>query len=203
MEITRRTVLAGAAAATSFTRTAFADWAPNPRYPDPTIKILDPTFLKYRPNIVGVERLATSMTWSEGPVWFGDGRYLLWSDTPNNRIMRWDEATGAVGVFRSPSNQANGNTRDRQGRLITCEHRARRVTSTVISPSYSVRADKFEGKRLNSPNDVVVKSDDSIWFTDPPYGIFNNYNGSLAEAELPMNVYRLDKTGKLTVVADG
>src|SRR5271166_4582950 len=118
MEITRRTMLAGAAAATSFTRTALADWAPNPRYPDPTIKVLDPSFLKYRPNIVGVERLATGMTWSEGPVWLGDGRYLLWSDTPNNRIMRWDEVTGAVGVFRSPSNQANGNTRDRQGRAI-------------------------------------------------------------------------------------
>ena len=202
MEITRRTMLAGAAAATSFTRTALADWAPNPRYPDPTIKVLDPSFLKYRPNIVGVERLATGMTWSEGPVWFGDGRYLLWSDTPNNRIMRWDEATGAVGVFRSPSNQANGNTRDRQGRLITCEHRTRRVTRTEYDGEITVLADKFEGKPLNSPNDVVVKSDDSIWFTDPPYGILNNYNGSLAERELPMNVYRLDKTGRLTVVAD-
>ena len=202
MEITRRTMLAGAAAATSFTGTALADWAPNPRYPDPTIKVLDPSFLKYRPNIVGVERLATGMTWSEGPVWFGDGRYLLWSDTPNNRIMRWDEATGAVGVFRSPSNQANGNTRDRQGRLITCEHRTRRVTRTEYDGEITVLADKFEGKRLNSPNDVVVKSDDSIWFTDPPYGILNNYNGSLAERELPMNVYRLDKTGRLTVVAD-
>src|ERR1700686_4451863 len=176
MEFTRRSMLAGAAVATGVTRTALAEWAPNPHLPDPTIKVLDPSFLKYRPNIVGVERLATGMTWSEGPVWFGDGRYLLWSDTPNNRIMRWDEATGAVGVFRSPSNQANGNTRDRQGGEIT------------------VLADKFEGKRLNSPNDVVVKSDDSIWFTDPPYGILNNYNGSLAERELPMNVYRLDKT---------
>ena len=141
MEITRRTMLAGAAAATSFTRTALADWAPNPRYPDPTIKVLDPSFLKYRPNIVGVERLATGMTWSEGPVWFGDGRYLLWSDTPNNRIMRWDEATGAVGVFRSPSNQANGNTRDRQGRLITCEHRTRRVTRTEYDGEITVLAD--------------------------------------------------------------
>jgi gluconolactonase len=168
MEITRRTVLAGAVAATSFTRTAFADWAPSPRYPDPTIKVLDPSFLKYRPNIVGVERLATGMTWSEGPVWFGDGRYLLWSDTPNNRIMRWDEATGAVGVFRNPSNQANGNTRDRQGRLITCEHRTRRVTRTEYDGEITVLADKFDGKRLNSPNDVVVKSDDSIWFTGSP-----------------------------------
>ena len=202
MEITRRSMLAGAATATGFTRTALADWAPNPRYPDPTIKVLDPSFLKYRPNVVGVERLATSMTWGEGPVWFGDGRYLLWSDTPNNRIMRWDEATGMVGVFRSPSNQANGNTRDRQGRLISCEHRTRRVTRTEYDGEITVLTDRFDGKRLNSPNDVVVKSDDSVWFTDPPYGILNNYNGSAAERELPMNVYRLDKTGRLTVVAD-
>jgi gluconolactonase len=96
------------AAATSVASTTSADWAPDPRYPDPTIKVLDPSFLKYRPNIVGVERLAAGMTWSEGPVWFGDGRYLLWSDIPNNRIMRWDEETGVVGVFRKPSNQANG-----------------------------------------------------------------------------------------------
>jgi gluconolactonase len=98
MEITRRTMLAGAAAATSFTRTALAAWAPNPRYPDPTIKVLDPSFLKYRPNIVGIERLATGMTWSEGPVWFGDGRYLLWSDTPNNRIMRWEARSACFAV---------------------------------------------------------------------------------------------------------
>jgi hypothetical protein len=116
MQITRRSVLAGAAVATGVTRAAAAEWAPNPHYPDPTVKVLDPSFLKYRPTIVGVERLATGMTWSEGPVWFGDGRYLIWSDIPNNRLMRWDEATGAVGVFREPSNQANGNTRDRQGR---------------------------------------------------------------------------------------
>jgi gluconolactonase len=200
MDVTRRSIL-GAAAATGFTRTALADWEPG-RYPDPTIKVLDPSFLKYRPNIVGVERLATGMIWSEGPVWFGDGRYLLWSDIPNNRIMRWDEETGVVGVFRKPSNQANGNTRDRQGRLISCEHRARRVSRTEYDGEITVLADRFEGKRLNSPNDVVVKSDDSIWFTDPPYGIANNYNGSVGERELPMNVYRLDKSGRLTVVAD-
>jgi gluconolactonase len=203
MEITRRSVLAGAAVATGVTRAAAAEWAPNPHYPDPTVKVLDPSFLKYRPTIVGVERLATGMTWSEGPVWFGDGRYLIWSDIPNNRLMRWDEATGAVGVFREPSNQANGNTRDRQGRLISCEHRTRRVTRTEYDGEITVLADRFEGKRLNSPNDVVVKSDDSIWFTDPPYGIVNNYNGSVENQELPMNVYRLDKTGRIAVVADG
>jgi gluconolactonase len=201
MGMTRRSLLAGAA--TGVASTALAEWAPNPHYPDPTFKVLDPSFLKYRPAIVGVERLATGMTWSEGPVWFGDGRYLIWSDIPNNRLMRWDEATGAVGVFRDPSNQANGNARDRQGRLISCEHRTRRVVRTEYDGEITVLADRFEGKRLNSPNDVVVKSDDSIWFTDPPYGIVNNYNGSVAQQELPMNVYRLDKTGRLTVVADG
>ncbi len=178
MEITRRSVLAGAAAATSFTPAAAADWTPG-RYPDPAIKVLDPSFPKYRPNIVGVERLATGMTWGEGPVWFGDARYVVWSDIPNNRLMRWDEATGTVGVFRDPSNQSNGDTRDRQGRLVSCEHRTRSVTRTEYDGEITVLADRFEGKPLNSPNDVVVKSDDSVWFTDPPYGIANNYNGSV------------------------
>jgi hypothetical protein len=176
MEITRRRVLAGSALATGVAGTALADWEPN-RVPDPAIKALDPSFLKYRPSIVGIERLATGMTWGEGPVWFGDGRYLLWSDIPNNRIMRWDEETGVASVYRKPSNQANGNTRDRQGRLVSCEHRGRRVTRTEYDGEITVLADRFEGKRLNSPNDVVVKSDDSIWFTDPAYGIRNNYNG--------------------------
>ncbi len=201
MQMTRRSMLAGAAAATGFARTALADdWQPA-RYPDAAIKVLDPSFRKYRPGIVGIERLATGMTWGEGPVWFGDGRYLLWSDIPNNRIMRWDEETGAVSVFRKPSNMANGNTRDRQGRLVSCEHRGRRVTRTEYDGEITVLADRFDGKQLNSPNDVVVKSDDSIWFTDPAYGIINNYNGSVDKKELPMNVYRLDKTGKLSVVA--
>jgi gluconolactonase len=202
MDITRRGILAGATAATGFAQAALADWQPSARYPDPSVKALDPSFLKYRPNIVGVERLATGMTWSEGPVWFGDGRYLVWSDIPNNRLMRWDEETGVVGVFRNPSNMANGNTRDRQGRLVSCEHRTRRITRTEYDGEITVLADRFDGKPLNSPNDVVVKSDDSLWFTDPPYGIANNYNGSAATPELPMNVYRLDKTGRLTVVAD-
>src|ERR1700738_5109187 len=184
-------MLAGAAAATSFTKTALADWAPNPRYPDPTIKVLDPSFLKYRPNIVGVERLATAMRWSEGPVWFGDGRYLLWSDIPNNRILRWDEETGRTSEFRRPSNYANGNTRPRQGGLITCERGGRRVVRTEYDGSITVILDKFEGKPLNSPNDVVVKSDGSIWFTDPPFGIGGNYEGKPATPELPMHVYRV------------
>jgi gluconolactonase len=176
-------------------------WQQSERYPDPAVQILHPSFAKYRVTLAAVERLATGFRWSEGPVWFGDGRYLLWSDIPNNRIMRWDEETGAATIFRKPSNNANGNTRDRQGRLVTCEHDARRVTRTEYDGSITVILDGFEGKRLNSPNDVVVKSDDSIWFSDPTFGILGNYEGHVAEPELPTNVYRVDgKTGKATVV---
>jgi gluconolactonase len=170
------------------------------RYPDAAIQIVDPSFTKYRVNNAAVERLATGFRWAEGPVWFGDGRYLLWSDIPNNRIMRWDEATGAVGVFRQPSNYANGNTRDRQGRLVTCEHDSRRVTRTEYEGTVSVVLDRYDGKPLNSPNDVVVKSDDSVWFTDPPFGILSNYEGHVAPVELPTNLYRVDRTGRATVV---
>jgi len=142
------------------------------------------------------------MRWSEGPVWFGDGRFLLWSDIPNNRIMKWEEETGAISVFRKPSNFSNGNTRDRQGRLLTCEHGSRRVTRTEHDGSITVVADSFDGKRLNSPNDIVCRSDGSIWFTDPPFGILGNYEGSVAKAELPTNVYRVDpESGRLSVVA--
>jgi gluconolactonase len=141
------------------------------------------------------------MRWCEGPVWFGDGRFLLWSDIPNDRIMRWDEETGAVSVFRQPSNHANGNTRDRQGRLVTCEH-GRRVTRTEFDGSITVIADAYEGKPLNSPNDVVCKSDGSLWFTDPPFGILGYYEGQRAEPQLPTNVYRWDPSSqKLAVVA--
>ena len=170
------------------------------RYPDAAMQILDPAFAHFRINNAAVERLSTGYRWCEGPVWFGDGRYLLWSDIPNNRIMRWDEETGAVSIFRRPSNNANGNTRDRQGRLVTCEHDARRVTRTEYDGSITVIVDRFEGKRLNSPNDVVVKSDDAVWFTDPPFGILTNYEGRKAKPELPTNVYRVDRTGRATVV---
>ena len=146
--------------------------------------------------------IATGMRWCEGPAWFGGGRYLLWSDIPNNRIMRWQEETGRVSVFRKPSNNSNGNTRDRQGRLVTCEHDTRRVTRTEYDGTITVLIDKFDGKPLNSPNDIVVKSDDTIWFTDPPFGILGNYEGHTATPELPTNVYRFDpKTGSATVVA--
>jgi gluconolactonase len=126
---------------------------------------------------------------------------VLWSDIANNRMMRWDEATGRTSVFRNPSNYSNGNARDRQGRLITCEHDSRRVTRTEYDGTITVLIDKFDGKPLNSPNDVVVKSDGSIWFTDPPFGILGNYEGHVALPELPTNVYRLDpRTGRATVV---
>ena len=173
------------------------------RYPDPAIEVIDPRFAKYKiPNAV-VERLWTGARWAEGPVWFGDSRHLLWSDIPNNRIMRWTEETGAVSVFRHPSNNSNGNTRDKQGRLITCEHGTRRVTRTEHDGSIVVLMDRFDGKRLNAPNDVVVHPDGHIWFTDPGYGILLNYEGGLAEFELPTNVYRLNPdTGEATVATD-
>ena len=173
------------------------------RYPDPAIEVIDPRFAKYKiPNAV-VERLWTGARWAEGPVWFGDSRHLLWSDIPNNRIMRWTEETGEVTVFRHPSNNSNGNTRDKQGRLITCEHGTRRVTRTEYDGSITVLMDRFDGKRLNAPNDVVVHPDGHIWFTDPGYGILLNYEGGLAEFELPTNVYRLNPdTGEATVATD-
>src|SRR6202163_259843 len=202
MEITRRNLLgagAAVAAAASFAPQALGGWEPSESYPDPAIKILDPSFAKYRINNAGVERLATGMRWSEGPVWMGDWRCLLWSDIPNNRIMRWDEETGRTSIYRKPSNNANGNTRDREGRLVTCEHSGRRVTRTEYDGTITVLIDKFDGKPLNSPNDIVVKSDDSVWFTDPPFGILGNYEGHVATSELPTNVYRVDKSGSVTV----
>lgn len=179
-----------------------AAWEPASRYPDPAVKVLDPSFARYRLTNAAVERIATGNRWCEGPVWFGDGRYLLWSDIPNDRIMRWDETSGAVSEFRKPAGHANGNTRDRQGRLVTCEHGGRRVTRTEYDGSLTVLASHHEGKRLNSPNDVVCRSDGSIWFTDPPFGILHHYEGAAAKQELPTNLYRIDpRTGKLAVVA--
>jgi gluconolactonase len=177
-------------------------WEPSERYPDPAIEILDPDFARYRIFSAAVERLGTGYRWAEGPVWVGDGRYLLWSDIPNDRIMKWEEETGAVSIFRKPSNHANGNTRDRQGRLVTCEHGGRRVTRTEYDGSITVILDSFQGKRLNSPNDVVVKSDGTIWFTDPPFGILGTYEGHKADPESPQNVYRVDPvSGEVSAVA--
>jgi gluconolactonase len=176
-------------------------WQPTEFYPDPAVQVLHPRFAKYRLPLAAVERLATGCRWAEGPVWFGDGRYLLWSDIPNERMLKWEEETGTVSVFRKPSNYANGNFRDREGRLVTCEHGGRRVTRTEYDGRITVLIDKFEGKRLNSPNDVVVKSDGTIWFTDPPFGLLGDYEGNRAQQELPGSVYRLDPaTGQATVL---
>ena len=200
----RRDFLTAGSALTALTALprAFAQWQPSQRYPDPLIRIIDPSFAKYRIASAKVEKIAGGQRWAEGPVWFGDSRCLVWSDIPNNRLMRWDEETGAVSVFRQPSNNANGNTRDRQGRLLTCEHLTRRVTRTEYDGAITVIAEKFDGKPLNSPNDIVCKSDGSIWFTDPPFGVLGFYEGEKANAELPTNVYRWDpKTKQIAVVA--
>jgi len=179
------------------------DWQPSPRYPDPAVVTIDPAFDRYRLPLAKVERIATGCRWAEGPVWLGDSRSLVWSDIPNNRMLRWDEETGAVSVFRKPSNNANGHTRDRQGRIISCEHGGRRVTRTEYDGTLTVVADSFQGKRLNSPNDLVVKSDGSIWFTDPTFGILGWYEGGKATPELPMNVYRVDPSGAIEVAMEG
>ena len=151
-----------------------------------------------------LDTLYTGCRFTEGPAYFPAGRYLIWSDIPNDRMLRYDECDGSVSVFRQPSNKTNGNVVDRQGRLVSCEHGARRVTRTEIDGSITVLADSFDGKRLNSPNDIVVKSDNSIWFTDPQYGIDSDYNGFKGEQEQPgAFVYRIDPMdGSLRVVID-
>ena len=174
---------------------------PGTRYPDPRIIALDKRFTA-RVGNAAVERIATGFRWAEGPVYFADGGYLVWSDIPNNRIMRWLEEDGHVSVFRSASHHANGNTRDRQGRLVTCEHDTRRVTRTEHDGRVTVLIDQFNGRPLNGPNDVVVATDGAVWFTDPGYGIDGPYEGHAAPAELPCHVYRLDPaSGRATVVA--
>ncbi|MGQ4419412.1 SMP-30/gluconolactonase/LRE family protein [Streptomyces sp. SAS_269] len=151
------------------------------------------------------EILHDGCRWAEGPLYVPAGRYLVWSDIPNDRMLRWDETTGRVGVFRSPAGHPNGNTLDNEGRLITCEQGNRRVTRTEHDGSITVIADRFEGKRLNSPNDAAVRSDGSIWFSDPDFGITSDYEGHRAESEIgATNVYRVDPgTGEVRLVADG
>jgi gluconolactonase len=181
-----------------------ARWADSQvRYPDPAVRVLDARFERYRIDSAAVERIATGYRWAEGPVWFGDHRCLMWSDIPNNRIMRWDEQTGTVSVFRSPSNFSNGHIRDHNGRLVSCEHLTRRVTRTEHDGRVTVLADNVDGTPLNAPNDVVVSADGAVWFTDPGYGIMSNYEGDQAEFELPTRVYRVDPhSGSLEVVIE-
>jgi gluconolactonase len=163
-----------------------------PRYPDVALRAVDARFQRYLLFNAAVERIATGFRWVEGPVWFGDHQCLVFSDIPANRLLRWDAVTGDVRVFREPSNHANGNTRDRQGRLVTCEHLTRRVTRTEHDGSITVLAGGYKGASLNAPNDVVVGPDGAVWFTDPGYGILNDYEGREAAPELPTAVYRVD-----------
>jgi len=206
MDSLRRDILKGGFALTSgalltpASALGASDWAPSLRYPDPAIKVLDKRFEKYRiPVNTNVERLYTGCRWSEGPVWFGDQRLLIWADIPNDRMLKYDERSGEVSIFRSPSNYANGSTRDRQGRLVTCEHLTRRVARTEYDGSITVLCDRYQGKRLNSPNDVVVHSDRSIWFTDPPFGLFNGMDKDPAK-QLPFNGVFRYAGGKLRAV---
>lgn len=195
--------LAAGGCAALVSRPALARWESIQRYPEAAFENLDASFAKYRLDAAAVEQLWTGARWSEGPVWLGDQRCLIWSDIPNDRLLRWHETTGTVDEFRRPAGFSNGNTRDRQGRLVTCEHGGRRVTRTEPDGSITVIADRHDGKRLNSPNDIVVKSDGSIWFTDPPFGILGFYEGEKAEPELPTNIYRVDgRTGQLSVVSN-
>jgi gluconolactonase len=169
----------------------------------PVFEALDERFHKLALQNVHLEKLHTGCRWAEGPAYLAAGRYLVWSDIPNDRLLRYDETSGAVSVFLSPANNHNGHTVDRQGRLVSCEHRGRCISRIEHDGSRRVLADRFEGKRLNSPNDVVVKSDDSIWFTDPTYGIDSDYEGDAAPQEIgASNVYRIDpSTGEVTAVA--
>jgi gluconolactonase len=164
-------------------------------------EIIDPVFAQYVLGNAPVKQLATGFDWVEGPVWFGDANCLLFSDIPNNRILRWTPVQG-ISIYRAPSNYANGHTRDLQGRLISCEHGLRRVTRTEYDGSITVIADSYQGKPLNSPNDVVVKSDGSLWFSDPHYGIMTNYEGFASCQENPCQVYRVTPQGITAMVTD-
>lgn len=169
-----------------------------------SFEVLDPRFRKLAFPNVHVEELWTGCRWAEGPAWFAAGRYLVWSDIPNDRMLRWDETDGSVSVFRQPAMNTNGHTVDLQGRLVSCEHRGRCVSRTEHDGSRTVLVSHADGRKFNSPNDVVVKSDGSLWFTDPSYGIDSDYEGDAAPSEIGASrVYRFDEaSGALTVVAD-
>jgi len=166
-------------------------------------QVIDPRFSALAFANVHLEKLYTGCRWAEGPAWFAAGRYLVWSDIPNDRMLRWDETDGSVSVFRQPSMNSNGHTVDREGRLVSCEHRGRCVSRTGFDGQREVLAERYDGKRFNSPNDVVVTSDGSVWFTDPSYGIDSDYEGDAAESEIgARNVYRIDPdSGRVSIVA--
>jgi gluconolactonase len=175
---------------------------PNALMPDGRVTVLDPRGAGLRLFQGTVEQLYTGCRWAEGPVWFGDGRFLLWSDIPANRILRWDETNGVVSEYRNPSNHANGHTRDHLGRLLSCEHLTRRITRTEWDGRITVLADRYQGKRLNSPNDIVCQRDGTIWFTDPAFGISGWFEGEPAQPELPESFYRLSPDGELRCMDD-
>jgi gluconolactonase len=210
---TRRAFLGATVAATAFAQAqqtispvpSTRDWTGQVpvQYPDPDVVPVTPAFRKYMVGNTVIRRLYTGTLWAEGPAWNGPGKFLMWSDIPNNVQMRWIEDDSRVTTFRHPSGYSNGNTFDYEGRQLSCEHGGRRVVRYEKDGTITVIADQFEGKKLNSPNDIVVNPDGSIWFTDPTYGIGGNYEGFKADKEIPEAVYRVDKTGKMTKVADG
>jgi gluconolactonase len=207
-EISRRGFIAGAVTSTlAVTALGQArDYAQNSvpqRYPDRDILVLDPRFAKYKIGNAAIQRLHTGMAWAEGPAWSCAGRYLLWSDIPNDVQRRWLDEDGHVSAFRSPANNSNGNTFDWEGRLISCEHATRRVVRHEHRGEVTVLADRWRGKPFNAPNDVVVHPDGGIWFTDPGYGSMGNYEGNQGALEIKEAVYRIDpKTAAIELVTD-
>lgn len=208
IKLGRRSFIGGTVAATLAATTLgqnrdYSQNAPPLRYPDRDIIVLDPRFAKYKLGNAAIQRLHTGMSWAEGPAWNGVGRYLVWSDIPNNVQHRWLAEDNHVSVFRNPANNSNGNTFDFEGRQLSCEHGMRRVVRYETNGAVTVLADKWQGKPLNAPNDVVVHPDGGVWFTDPGYGSMMNYEGNKGDLLIKEAVYRLDpKTGKLDLVTN-
>jgi gluconolactonase len=205
-KIKRRSFIAGAVTAAALPIAALAQQrygqnAAPTRYPDPDILVLDKRFAKYKVGTGAMERLYTGCRWAEGPAWNGGGNYLVWSDIPNNRHLRWLAEDGHVSALHSPSNYANGNTFDYEGRLLSCEHGTRRVVRYEHDGTVTLLAEKWQGKQFNAPNDIVVHPDGGIWFSDPGYGALGNYEGNKGELLLKEAVYRVDpKTAKIDIV---